>query len=125
MGSWSPVRAAAGKRDRHPARARGRRRVHLAAPGPDAVLTDRDAASAAQASQARRAVPPVPAWERFASVPVTSRRSASGDGDAVLTMACAGLAASRAVPAGPAPPQRPVRDYGTGPAYDLAGMRGC
>ena len=88
---WSPLRSGGRRRENGPARrARGRRRQHLrssAEDGPGSVLTDADAASAAERARQDRIRPQAPAWERFASVPVSPQRAVRQDAsDAVLSL---------------------------------------
>lgn len=131
MDSWSPLRSAAKRRSESPLRkARGRRRQHLApAPdSPDVILTDADAAAAADSARTGRDRAPRPAWERFASEPVRPR----GRGDQ-LDASDVIMTAGQAEQAGHDAFIRPdvtagrvsqlVRDYGTGPAYEPGNMR--
>lgn len=103
-------------------RSRGRRRQNLvrAPDDPDAVMTDRDAAHAAETARQARARPQPRAWERFGSEPVVPRRRPADHGDAVLTASRAERDGAAAVMAESGRPAKAgaSRDYGTGPAYD-------
>lgn len=121
--AWSPF--SKDKRAKEPPRTRGRRRQRLAAApgGPDAVLTDRDAAHAAETAMQDRTRPQAPAWERFGSQAASPARNQHDGGDAILRLADAARDHCGPVTgAAPRSTARPVPDYGTGPDYDIATM---
>lgn len=129
MDSWSPLRSGGKRRgERTAGRARGRRRQHLA-PAPDGthgILTDTDAAAAADTARTARDRPGRPAWERFASAPVRPRGGQPDASDAIMTAAQAEQAARGTFITPPVTGPRVrqlVRDYGTGPAYEPGNMR--
>lgn len=130
MDSWSPLRGSGKRRAERPLRkARGRRRQHLEGmpDGQDAILTDADAARAAEAAQGGRDRPGRAAWERFPSGPARTRpREDQPDAsDVIMTAGQAETAGHAAVMIRPAAARarRPAGDYGTGPAYDPGNMR--
>lgn len=124
MNSWSPFR---GKQDKTPAvpRARGRRRLRLpdAADNPDAVLTDRDAESAARAAVTARTRPPPRAWELYGSQPVRTAPRQLDASDKILPLSDASCDIRHPVERGTPLRTKAGPDYGTGPAYDPSSMR--
>lgn len=128
MDAWSPFRKNVGcAKNPAPVRSRGRRRTRLAATaGPDAVLTDRDAARAAEAAMQARPGRQVPAWERFSSVPVRPAQRPPDPADGILRLSQAARDGQAAVDGQARTVTHVIRtgpDYGTGPAYEPARMQ--
>lgn len=128
MEAWSPFRATGSPKGERVPRARGRRRQRpSASPGQAGdILTDRDAAQAAESARQARTRPLAPAWERFSSVPVNPPRRQADAADTILTAAQAeldGAAAVRGKATAVTTANAAGRDYGTGPAYEPANMR--
>ena len=111
-----------------------------AAPGPDDVLTDKDAAHAAGMTRTARLDPGEPAWRRFGSQPVTGRRGLPPDDpDIVQPLASASAAGNDAMMGKTAQRQNKRRSwsdreqkwiivpdgglYGTGKVYNPARMK--
>lgn len=140
MDLWSPARSQSKRVKNGKAPGARRRSMLNAAPGPDDLLTDKDAAHAASTAQAARQAPGEPAWRRFGSQPVTGRRGLPPDDpDGVFQLAAAEAAGQAAMMGLASHPggQRRVWDdnankwasvpdggqYGTGKAYNPSNMR--
>jgi hypothetical protein len=127
MGAWTPLRQGKHKKDDLAPRSRGRRRQRLPEPpaGQDSVLTDRDAAHAAEAARQARTRSLAPAWERFGSQPASPVRRSQDAGDGIIRLAEAERAAQAVIMGTTMTPgnAKAGPGYGTGPAYDPRNMR--
>lgn len=128
MTAWSPFDR---RRKQEAPRTRGRRRQRpVTAPGsPGAVLTDLDAAHAAETARQNRTAVVTPAWERFGSQPAVPVAHPPEDGDVKHALAEARVDhAARVIPADTRRKDELLReggvyrDYGTGQAYDISAM---
>jgi hypothetical protein len=141
MDLWSPVRSQSRRVKTGKAPGARRKKTPGAAPGPDDVLTDKDAAHAAGSARIARQIPGEPAWRQFGSQPVTGRHGLPPDDpDTVVPLSAARAAGDDAMMGGLTNhrgDQRRVWDgvqqkwisvpdggrYGTGKAYNPANMK--